>query len=135
MSSRNLNGRVDGGALERCDADEEVAACDALPPVLRWLIKGSFVNTRATTVLNQWRDLEREGVPLEAYADWYARLLAVNQAKSCRAAYGADHPQAEPPLIAPIRPQRPATAAPVEDDASRARAAQRAAQIDLERWL
>jgi hypothetical protein len=126
MSSRNLNGGIAGGDLVRCSADEEVAACDALPPRLRALIKGSFVNTLASTVLAQWRDLERQGVPLAAYADWFAGRLVVNQMKSCRATYGADHPQARPPLVLVQPAARP------EDSAAKARAARRAAEIGLD---
>jgi hypothetical protein len=125
MSSRNLNGRVAGGALERCDADEEVAACDALPGRLRALIKGSFVNTRATTVLAQWRELEAQGVPLAAYADWYELRLIVNRAKSCLVTYGPDHPEARPPAL------RPEVARQGNDD-DPARAARRAAEIRLD---
>jgi len=129
MPSRNLNGRVGGGAFVRCYADEEVAACDALPPPLRALIKGSFVNTVASTVLAQWLELERQGVPLAAYVAWYAERLAVNQAKSCRAAYGAGHPQAQPPS----QPQNLPRSEPGSgDDASRDRAARRASQIILD---
>jgi hypothetical protein len=131
VSSRNLNGKVAGGALERCDADEEVAACDALPPALRALIKGSFVNTKATTVLAQWRDLEAQGVLLGAYADWYELRLIVNQAKSCMVTYGPDHPQAWPPNL-PREQPRPAGASSPGDADARARAAQRAAEIRLD---
>lgn len=127
MASRNLNGSIAGGVLARCDADVEVAACDALPPALRALIKGSFVNTKASTVLAQWRALEARGVPLAAYVDWFARRLVVNQVMSCQAAYGAGHPQARLP---PARPPDP-TPRP-EDPASRARATRRAAEIRLD---
>lgn len=137
MSSRNLNGRIDGGAFASCFADEEVAACDELPAPLRALIKGSFVNTRATTVLAQWRDLQRQGVPLEAYVDWYAELLAVNKAKACRATYGDTHPQSG--LIPGRSSQRAPDAshryaeggAGAAVSPSAERAARRAAEIDL----
>ena len=133
VPSRNLNGRIGGGALAPCFADEEVAACDALPPPLRALIKGSFVNTKATTVLAQWREVEAQGVPLAAYVDWFAAKLAINMAKSCAAAYGPDHPNARPPLMRPpSQPQNhPANTPGSGDDSSRARAAARAAEIDL----
>jgi hypothetical protein len=130
VPSRNLNGRIGGGVLAPCFAEVEVAACDALPPALRTLIKGSFVNTMASTVLTQWRELEAQGVPLAAYVDWYAQKLAVNRAKSCRATYGADHPQAVPPLIA--APRATESEKPAESATERARAARRAAEIRLD---
>lgn len=133
MPSRNLNGRIDGGSFARCNADEEVAACDALPPPLRALIKGSFVNTRATTVLAQWAELEAQGVPLAAYVDWFAAKLAINRAGACRATYGPEHPEARPDLRPPSQPQNPREPAPGSgDDSSRARAAARAAKISLD---
>ena len=126
MANRNLNGAIAGGSLARCSADEEVAACDALPPQLRALIKGSFVNTRATSVLAEWIELEPKGVPLEAYADWYASKLAANLARSCAASYGPDHPQAS---LARARAQSTMSASDAE---SRSRAARRAAEISLD---
>jgi hypothetical protein len=134
VASRNLNGRIDGGSFASCFADEEVLACDALPPPLRALIKSSFVNTKATTVLEQWRDLERQGVPLEAYVDWFAAKLAINRAGACRATYGPDHPQARPPPLLGGAPPRATESEKPADPAtsdSAARAARRAAQINL----
>jgi hypothetical protein len=126
VPSRNLNGSVAGGVLASCNADVELWACDALPPALKALIKDSFVNTKASTVLAQWRELEAQGVPLAAYVHWFAQRLAVNQAKSCEVAYGPGHPQAQPPPPPPRQLSRP------EDEASRARAARRAAEIRLD---
>jgi hypothetical protein len=134
MANRNFNGGVGGGALVRCSADDEVAACDALPPLLRALIKGSFVNTRATTVLAEWLKFESMGVPEEVYADWYAQRLAVNLAKSCVVAYGVSHPQATPPSFDSTRggPEPPNQQVQMEQAESRARAERRAAQINLD---
>lgn len=129
MASRNLNGGIDGGVLARCDADQEVAACDALPPRLRALIKGSFVNTMATTVLAQWRELEAQGVPLAAYTDWFAQRLIVNQARACRATYGDGHPGSAIPAQ-PHNLSKNTRGSGV--DADRDRAARRAAEISLD---
>lgn len=122
--SNNLNGSVGGGHLARVDSKVELAACDELPPALRALIKGSFINTRASTVLEQWREVEARGAPLALYVDWFAKLLVRNQARSCEATYGAAHPQASLPDPPPSEVAR-------RDDASLARAARRAAEIKL----
>jgi hypothetical protein len=129
LVSNNLNGSVGGGDLVRVDPNAELAACDELPAALRVLIKGSFINTRASTVLEQWREVEARGAPLGLYVDWFAKLLMRNQARSCEATYGAEHPQSHLP-----DPSPPITVArrDHEDDASLARAARRAAEIKLD---
>lgn len=82
------------GSSRGRDPLAELACCDALPAVVRTVVKASHVQVDMADVLEGWLNQRARGMSAGDYAVLVARLLARARATDARLTYGPTHPDA-----------------------------------------